>query len=192
MFVNSANPNLTIHQSTNYELVFCDFSVETGPTDPTGVYRQYDHILEVSTENEVTVSSFFSIKLTDSLDSELSPDSGFFPLAYGVYFIKYVMEIATFRTLLQNGSSTYLWVPRLCSSHFGNEVCNGAISNTQQVFINDCYKVNPVDQWGIILAIEMGFVDHLGLGLGEKSCCFESKLLCNGRNLTLLKSMLVS
>ena len=44
MFVNSANPsNPTMHQFTNYELVFCDFSkflicVETDPTDPTGVY----------------------------------------------------------------------------------------------------------------------------------------------------------
>ena len=92
---------------------------------------------------------------------------------------------------LPNGPNAK-WPHGICFSHFGNEVCNGAISNTQQVFINDCYKVNPVDQWGIILAIEMGFVDHLGLGLGEKSCCFESKLLCNGRNLTLLKSMLVS
>ena len=39
-------------------------------------------------------------------------------------------------------------------------------------FINDRYKVNPLDQWGIILAMEMGFVDHLGLGLGKKSYCF--------------------
>ena len=68
MFVNSANPsNLPIHQFTNYELVFCDFSkfmirVETDPTDPTGVYRQEDNTLEVSTENEVTVSSIFFYK----------------------------------------------------------------------------------------------------------------------------------
>ena len=68
MFVNSANPsNLTIHQYTNYELVFCDFSkfvirVETDPTDPTGVYRQEDNTLEVSTDNEVTVSSIFFYK----------------------------------------------------------------------------------------------------------------------------------
>lgn len=68
MFVNSANPsNLTIQQYTNYELVFCDFSkfvirVETDPTDPTGVYRQEDNTLEVSTDNEVTVSSIFFYK----------------------------------------------------------------------------------------------------------------------------------
>ena len=31
-------------------------------------------------------------------------------------------------------------------------------------FINDRYKVNPVDQqWGKILVIAMGFVEHLGL-----------------------------
>ena len=80
-------------------------------------------------------------------------------------------------TLLRNGNShivdsitkwEYLWAPRLCYSHFGNEVCNGTISITQRVFINDRYKVNPVDQWGIILAMAMGFVDHLGLGLGKK------------------------
>ena len=29
----------------------------------------------------------------------------------------------------------------MCYSHFGNEVCNGAISITQQGFINDRYKV---------------------------------------------------
>ena len=110
MFVNSANPsNLTMHQFTdqftNYELVFCDFSkfvirVETDPTDPTGVYRQEDNTLEVSTDNEVTVSSIFSIKLTDPLDSELSPDSGFFSLANGVYFIAIVKK-----TPLRNGKS---------------------------------------------------------------------------------------
>ena len=50
----------------------------------------------------------------------------------------------------------------MCYSHFGNEVRNGAISITQQGFINDCYKVNPVGQWGKILVMAMGFVDHLG------------------------------
>jgi hypothetical protein len=47
----------------------------------------------------------------------------------------------------------------MCYSHFGNEVC---ISIRQRGFINDHYKVNPVGQWGKILAIAMGFVDHLG------------------------------
>ena len=51
----------------------------------------------------------------------------------------------------------------MCYSHFGNGVRNGAISITQWGFINDRYKVNPVDQWGKILVIAMGFVDHLGL-----------------------------
>ena len=51
----------------------------------------------------------------------------------------------------------------MCYSHFVNEVCNGAISITQWGFINDCYKVNPVGQWGKILVMAMGFVDHLGL-----------------------------
>ena len=50
-------------------------------------------------------------------------------------------------------------------SHFGNEVRNGAISITQRGFINDCYKVNPVGQWGKVLVMTMGFVDHLGNGL---------------------------
>ena len=48
-------------------------------------------------------------------------------------------------------------------SHFDNEVHNGAISITQRGFINDRYKVNPVGQWGKILVMSMGFVDHLGL-----------------------------
>ena len=51
----------------------------------------------------------------------------------------------------------------MCYSHFGNGVRIGAISITQWGFINDRYKVNPVDQWGKILVIAMGFVDHLGL-----------------------------
>ena len=44
----------------------------------------------------------------------------------------------------------------------GNGVRNGAISITQRGFINDRYKVNPVSQWGKILVMAMGFVDHLG------------------------------
>ena len=50
----------------------------------------------------------------------------------------------------------------MCYSYFGNEFCNGAISITQRGFINDCYKVNPIGQWGKILVMAMGFVDHLG------------------------------
>ena len=54
----------------------------------------------------------------------------------------------------------------MCFSHFHvAEVCNGAISITQHGFINDPYKVNPVGQWGKILVMVLGFVDHLGLVL---------------------------
>ena len=51
----------------------------------------------------------------------------------------------------------------MCYSHFVNEVCDGAISIKQWGFINDRYKVNPVGQWGKILIMPMGFVDHFGL-----------------------------
>ena len=44
---------------------------------PWSIHRKWSH----------SKLHFFSVKLTDSLDSELSPVSGFFPLAYGVYFI---------------------------------------------------------------------------------------------------------
>ena len=50
--------------------------------------------------------------------------------------------------------------------HFGNEVCNGAISITQQGFINDRYKVNPVGQWGIILVFGNGVCRSLGAQFG--------------------------
>ena len=50
----------------------------------------------------------------------------------------------------------------MCYSHFGNESRNGVISVTKRGFINDRYKVNPVGQWGKILVMAMGFVDHLG------------------------------
>ena len=53
----------------------------------------------------------------------------------------------------------------MCYSHFGNGVRNGAISITQWGFINDRYKVNPVGQWGKIMVMAMGFVDHLGQSL---------------------------
>ena len=49
----------------------------------------------------------------------------------------------------------------MCYSHFGNGVCNGAISITRWGFINDRYKVNPVGQWENFLVIAMGFVDDL-------------------------------
>ena len=43
----------------------------------------------------------------------------------------------------------------MCYSHFGNEVCNGAISIRQRGFISDW-------KWRKILVMAMGFVDHLG------------------------------
>ena len=52
----------------------------------------------------------------------------------------------------------------MCYSHFGNEVCNGAISIRQRGSINNRYKVNADGQWGKILVTAMGFVDHLGQG----------------------------
>jgi hypothetical protein len=36
---------------------------------------------------------------------------------------------------------------------------NGVLST------NDCYKLNPIGQWGKILVMAMGFVDHLGIDL---------------------------
>ena len=54
------------------------------------------------------------------------------------------------------------WPHGICYSHFGNEVCNGAISITQRGFINDFSKVNPIGQWGKILMMAMGIEDHLG------------------------------
>ena len=54
------------------------------------------------------------------------------------------------------------WPHGMCYSHFGNEVRKGAISITQRGFINDRYKLKPVDQCGKILVMAMGFVDHLG------------------------------
>ena len=63
MFVNSAN-----YSTYTLELVqFCDFNkyvirVETDPTDPTGVYRQEDNIVDVP-DNEVTVSVYGFFKV---------------------------------------------------------------------------------------------------------------------------------
>ena len=52
----------------------------------------------------------------------------------------------------------------MCYSHLGNGVvCNGAISITQRGLIRGCYKVKSIVQWGKILVMANGFVDHLGL-----------------------------
>ena len=50
----------------------------------------------------------------------------------------------------------------MCYSHLGNGVHNGAISITQRGFISGCNKVKSIGQWGKILVMAMGFVDHLG------------------------------
>ena len=50
----------------------------------------------------------------------------------------------------------------MCYSLLGNGVCNGAISITQWGFISDYCKVKPIGQWGKILVMAMGIVDHLG------------------------------
>ena len=50
----------------------------------------------------------------------------------------------------------------MCYSHLGNGVSNGAISIMQRGFISGCYKVKSIGQWGKILVMAMGFVDHLG------------------------------
>ena len=50
----------------------------------------------------------------------------------------------------------------MCYSHLGNVVRNWSISVTQQGFISDYYKVKSIGQWGKILVMAMGFVDHLG------------------------------
>jgi hypothetical protein len=55
----------------------------------------------------------------------------------------------------------------MCYSHLGNEVGNGAISITQQGFINDRYKVNPIGQWGKILVMAMGQCSTVKLGNKE-------------------------
>ena len=56
-------------------------------------------------------------------------------------------------------------VPGYVLLRFGNVVSNGAISIKQWGFINERFKVNPVGQWGKILVMAMGFVDHLGKSL---------------------------
>ena len=51
----------------------------------------------------------------------------------------------------------------MCYSHLGNGVRNGAISIMQRGFICGCYQVKSIGQWGKILVMSMGFVDHMGL-----------------------------
>ena len=71
-------------------------------------------------------------------------------------------------------------------SHFGNEVCNWAISIKQRGFIDDCFKVYPLTNgeknlvrdhpfqmsaclrggWSLMA---IGFVDHLGLNQSFKT-----------------------
>ena len=50
----------------------------------------------------------------------------------------------------------------MCYSHLGNGVRNGTISITQRGFISGYYKEKSIGQWGKILVMAMGFVDHLG------------------------------
>ena len=52
----------------------------------------------------------------------------------------------------------------MCYSQFGYEVHYWVISITQWCFINYCCRVNPVGQWGKIMVMAMGIVDHLGHG----------------------------
>ena len=55
------------------------------------------------------------------------------------------------------------WPHGMCYSHYGNGVRNGAIFIAQWGLLSDCYKVNPIGQWGKIVVIVMGFVDTLEL-----------------------------
>ena len=75
-----------------------------------------------------------------------------------------VRKAATFGTYDKNQEA---WPHVMGYSHFGNEVHNGAISIMQRGFINDCYKVNPIGQWGNILVMAMGFVGHLRPYMGR-------------------------
>ena len=50
----------------------------------------------------------------------------------------------------------------MCYSHFGNGICNGALFITQWGFISGCYRVKSISQWGKILVMTVGFVDHFG------------------------------
>ena len=65
---------------------------------------------------------------------------------------KHIFEVSCCKNALDLPHGT-------CYSHFGYVVLNGAISITQWGFINDRYRVG---QWGKILVMAMGFVDHLG------------------------------
>ena len=77
----------------------------------------------------------------------------------------------------------------VCYSHFSNEVHNGAYSIVQQNFINDCYKVNPIGQWGKFLVMTMGFVDHLGQCGNDKKV--RRILLIFDREIFLPKTFLI-
>ena len=48
----------------------------------------------------------------------------------------------------------------MCYYNFGNGVCYGAFSITYWCFLNDFYKLNPMDQLGKkkILVNKMGFL----------------------------------
>jgi hypothetical protein len=51
----------------------------------------------------------------------------------------------------------------MCYSHLGNGVHNGAIAIKKWSFISNNSKVKPIGQWGKILVMAMGFVNHLEL-----------------------------
>ena len=58
-----------------------------------------------------------------------------------------------------NSSNEIQTVPHgMCYSHYVNGVRNGAISIAQWGLLSDCYKANPIGQWGKNLVIVMGFV----------------------------------
>ena len=58
----------------------------------------------------------------------------------------------------------------MCYSHLGKGIRNGAISIMQWGFISGCYKVKSIGQWGKILVMAMGFVDHLGQCFVGQNC----------------------
>ena len=65
----------------------------------------------------------------------------------------FLKTFITFRSTLPHG---------LCYSHLGDGVRNGVIPIMQWGIISGCYKVKSIGQWGKILVMAMGFVDHLG------------------------------
>ena len=65
----------------------------------------------------------------------------------------------------------------MCYSHFGNGVCNGSISITQQDFTNDYYKANSVGQWGKKIMINaVGSAHTVGQDYSEKGLLTISEL----------------